>query len=868
METILGKSYGEWIETLRPEALRSDTPLSQLNNNWKVLSRGEAWSALGPRVSDDDLERLRVAALVVLGEPDPKFSLPREQRHLAGAHGQVLRHSRNIRQGVAETLALLGSRPAALSTCSLGKAEAIATSIVRDLLFGADWGRWASLDSLLPLLAEAAPEAFLEAVESALSSPSSSPFLTVFAQEDSGVLGWNYTSGLLWALETLAWSAHYLSRATVLLGELASIDPGGKWANRPSSSLTDIFLPWHPQTTASIPLRKVAVETLLREQPAVGWKLLLSLVPRAQTTTTGTRRPTWRTFVPDDWSDTVSMPDYITQVEGYADLATQKASSDLSALRELVDRLPDLPRPAFERVLHYLSSSPIISSPDADRLPLWEALVDLAAHHKHFHDAHWAMPPESVANVERVAHLLAPSSLCLVYRRLFSDRDPDLLDATSNYEEQLRRLSARRQRAVREILRDTDLTTLLDFATQVASPEKVGEALGSLNDPSLPSPPLPEMLRDTQGPHALFLRGYVWARFATGSWQWIEQLPVNTWTADDAAALFAILPFTRDTWTRATHLLSTDVHKYWTQTGAHPWSASDPHDLLEALDPLLSNGRPLAAIRCLRRLVASKLAIAPDIAIRALQNTLSSDEQRYATDSDNIVDIIEQLQDDATADQSSLARIEWSYLTLLDPLFGHRPATLERQLSQEPSLFADLIKLIYRSDRDDNDSPAPKEQAALAVQGYRLLDAWATVPGTRQDGTIDGNDFDRWVAEAKRLVSASGHLKIAMNKLGAVLAHARPDPDGLWISVPVATLLNGRDEDAIRDGFITGVYNMRGVHYGTAGQEERALAQQFHDKADLVEQRGFHRLAASLRKLANVYEHEGGQAARTEPYEE
>jgi len=56
--------------------------------------------------------------------------------------------------------------------------------------------------------------------------------------------------GLLWALEGLAWDEKYFVQVCLVLGELASHDPGGKWANRPANSLSTILLPWRPQTMA------------------------------------------------------------------------------------------------------------------------------------------------------------------------------------------------------------------------------------------------------------------------------------------------------------------------------------------------------------------------------------------------------------------------------------------------------------------------------------------------------------------------------------------------------------------------------------------------------------------------------------------
>jgi hypothetical protein len=61
---------------------------------------------------------------------------------------------------------------------------------VREILAEADWVQWASLNDLLPLLAEAAPRAFLDAVEHALNSDPC-PFESIFAQEGSGIMGNN-----------------------------------------------------------------------------------------------------------------------------------------------------------------------------------------------------------------------------------------------------------------------------------------------------------------------------------------------------------------------------------------------------------------------------------------------------------------------------------------------------------------------------------------------------------------------------------------------------------------------------------------------------------------------------------------------------
>ncbi len=142
LEHLLGKSYGEWIGIVRAETLRSDAPLIQYNEKWRIIPRQEAWDYLGAQLFDKDLERFKETALKVLGEYDPQFDLPKKERYMAVIHGKTLSYSSIIRGGIAETLALIGSRPKALSSCSDEKANTTANLIVRNILNNADWERW------------------------------------------------------------------------------------------------------------------------------------------------------------------------------------------------------------------------------------------------------------------------------------------------------------------------------------------------------------------------------------------------------------------------------------------------------------------------------------------------------------------------------------------------------------------------------------------------------------------------------------------------------------------------------------------------------------------------------------------------------
>ncbi|HBG05250.1 MAG: hypothetical protein A2075_20955 [Geobacteraceae bacterium GWC2_58_44] len=865
VETGVGKPYGEWIESVRPETLRSDTPLTQRDENWKMNFRAEAWSALGPRLYDEDLERFKTVAVAVLGERDPQFDLPREKRYEASIHGKVLEHSSSIRKGLAESLALLGSKPSALSSCTQGKAELVATLTVRELLTDADWVTWASLDSLLPLLAEASPNEFLAAVETALLNPPKSPFHALFAQEGSGITGRNHTSGLLWALETLAWHPDYLLRVSILLAEMASIDPGGQYSNRPANSLADIFLPWHPQTCATVQKKTLTVGAVLREQPMVGWKLVLALLPNFHQATSGTRKPAWRDFISGTWSEGVTNHEYWEQVAGYADLAVQTAAVDLTKLAELINRLPDLPEPAYSRVLEHLSTANVLELPEPERLSLWEALVDLAAKHRKFNNAQWAMPLEAVAKIEDVAVMLSPKSPTLLYRRLFSNRESNLYEQVGDYEENQRQLNMRRQAAVQEILLENGIIGVLDFALQVASPEKVGNALGSLESDDSDSVLLPAYLKAEKAISA-FLRGFVWGRFWSRSWLWVDGVVTGAWSVEEKAIFYSSLPFERNTWQRAEISLGDDAAEYWKIVNANPWG--EKVNLIEAVEKLLCNNRPHEALRCLYRLITDKAKLETNLVIRALMDCLKISDTSSDIDQYELIEIIKWLQENPDSDPNALFQIEWAYLPVLDRINEAAPKTIELRLASDPGFFWEIIRMVFRSDKDDSIEQRPTVVDKKIVQNaFRLLHGWQRVPGSAT-GNFDSTAFQTWLAEVKRLSIHSGHLGISMDQVGKVLAYAPADPSGLWIDKTVAEALNSKDSTEMRAGFTCQLSNMRGVFTFTSGRDERKIAARYQDQAEELEKYGYHRFATAMRGLAKSYEQQADRESNRKPFDD
>lgn len=246
LEELAGCPYDEFKEGLAALAATEDPFITKIGSTWTVVSPIDAWQQLGPSIDGDDLKRFAATVEAVLLEEDPATELPRSERWWrASVEGRVRKHSGDLRSGLVASLALLGVEGSAVAE---GIGGAVADATVRTLVENANEDasgeRWASLAPHLPLLAEASPSAFLDGVRTACGGETplvAALFRDGEADHDPMFGPGSPHTGLLWGLETAAWSPDHLAEVVYLLAAIAEVDHGGRLSNRPANSLESIF---------------------------------------------------------------------------------------------------------------------------------------------------------------------------------------------------------------------------------------------------------------------------------------------------------------------------------------------------------------------------------------------------------------------------------------------------------------------------------------------------------------------------------------------------------------------------------------------------------------------------------------------------
>jgi hypothetical protein len=250
---LADKPYSEVEKLIGRLLLVTDSPLRRVGTTWEFVSPQDAWTLLYNSLTRSPVDAFESVIVEVLGEDDLALDLPTGERFMAPAKGKRPKYSETFRRGLAEILALSAGLASEKLVSDDHDFVGCARRIVSRLLpAGSSWKRWASIGDLLPLLAEAAPEQFLDVIAQDLRSDN--PELVELMREENGdaITGTVYHSGLLWALETLGWTTKYIAKVAQPLAKLTALDPGGRWANRPSASLRNLFFSWRPQTMATL----------------------------------------------------------------------------------------------------------------------------------------------------------------------------------------------------------------------------------------------------------------------------------------------------------------------------------------------------------------------------------------------------------------------------------------------------------------------------------------------------------------------------------------------------------------------------------------------------------------------------------------
>ncbi len=862
VEAVSGQPY----ELLQRTAVRwvntSDPLLRNYGERWELISRLDAWSLLDAAITKPQMARFLQAAVNVLGELNPRYELPPEERIAASLRGKVLRYSEFLREHIASTLALMSAcGRARLPAYGASLPDQLANASVRRLLENnASPHFWASISDVLPTLAEAAPDVVLHFIEEA-ARLEPSPILEMFVEE--GFMGSSPYTGLLWALERVAWEPRYLTRVSLILATLARIDPGGHMSNRPLNSLNGIFLFWYPQTRATFEQRLASLDEVVRREPEVAWKLLIELLPERHSIAIPTVRPNWREWA-SGWTPGVLRSEYGRGIEYIAEKVLQLVGQDGLRWKQLLEHLDDLPPSQLTQTVDRLRAvSPLLEG--EDRLQIWNCLRGLLNRHNQYgKQGGWGLPDAVLDNLGQTYEQLVPQRPQR-FAWLFSSNPTPPYVSSPDWRAEQAIIDQEQSQAACELLK-LSIDNILAFAEGVERPDWLGRVIG--RDEGAASVEL-EMMREAfrNGTDALvaFGAGFVAGRAQREGDSWKSKyLPhgeLTDWETAAKASFLLGLPQTSETWDLVAACGEQTSNSYWQRVFVH--YSPDPKDAEIAARKLSEVGRPYAALDTLSLHVRNGMTeVAPELLYQVLEDASkkSAGEEQWVHLGSleyHIGEALLALANSEKITKQNLLRLEWHFLPLLR--HTHSPKTLHAALATDPQFFIDVVSILYRAENEPKVEREFSEQETARIHNcHELLHTWSRIPGFSENGALDQAQLFAWVEEAQRLAREAKRLSIAEQCIGNILAHAPRDEDGVWPHKAVRELIETVRSEHVEQGIHIGVCNNRGMTsraIGEGGEQERELSASYHRQGDQLVNK-WPRTAGVLYGLADAFDHQ------------
>jgi excisionase family DNA binding protein len=847
----------------------SDPPFVLAGDRWQVTSADGAWSLLHDAVQAGDIQRICNVAAAVLSETDPLLDLVPDERSLASVRGIRPIYSGTIRAGLAQGLALLGAFNEPLPGGAAGRDYADAT--VRELLRRANHDPsarlWASLSPQLQLLAEAAPEEFLNGVEAGLVG--NQPVLALMFTDHEKTEAFGSTSphtGLLWALELLCWSPEF-SRAAGALARLAEVDPGGRSGNRPIGSLRSVFLPWIPQTAASLESRIRVLDRLRSDHSDVAWDLELAIMPAGHDFSTYTPRPRFRGWDTND--ERPPLHEWLAAITEITSRAIEDAGTNPIRWTALLQHIGDLPDAQRDAVIAGLDSVSPLAMESAGRSRLWETMIEFIERHRQFPDARWALADAPLARLEDIVGRLAPGDLVTRHVRLF-DWHPHLAGIDpADYEGHQIALTELRAEAVRGILEASGMRGIERLALESKMPEEVGSQLAGVSrDREFPR--VRELLGQPDSSGRL-ADGWVarMAHDAEPGWWLRMAAEMPGWPEETQVAFLRGLGAPTPRLLEFLNQLDGNVQeKYWRTT--RPF-AIDRSVLATVVDKLLVHDRPWAAIDVLatsrHRASDDGLPKQPmvDAVVAALKAAVANpgDRPQAASAGYEVGQLLDYL-DRQAVQEDTVAELEWSFFRLLE--YTREPRALYARLARNPEFFVELISVLYRPKNGPSERESDDTATAVASNAWSVLTHWREPPGLTSERKIDSQQLRGWVRRARLLLMDADRADVGDHHIGQLLSGAPPGTDGIRPAEEVRELIEDLASTAIETGFVIGVLNSRGITSRgmyDGGTQEWGIAKEYRNSAaEIIDQ--WPRTGRLLNELAADFE----RTARREDAEE
>ena len=825
IEKYSKEKYQQFIKEFR-QISKNKSDFSFKNGCWKIENREIHLEEYASEFYKEDFEKIKEIVVEVLKEYNPKLTLSPDKRSIANLYNKTTRYSNELRLGLSETITIIKHLEKNFENSKIDASNFVILA-VREILNDSNSDTWASLDILLPYLAEACPSEFLDQLEQYLKNDITGK---LFYEKEEGITTYNYATSIYWSLELIAWNTEYFVRVCMILAKI------GKFDKEAVNHIVNIVLPWYPNTNAPEEYRIRAVENILIENTNIGWQLVKKLMPGSTTYAITTYKPRYIN-IPNEKIE-VTKKEYYAQIDKYIDLMLKYCKYNNNRIIDLIDLLDNVSKNNFDKICNYLKLKKIKNKHDKSKYLIWDKIERMCHSINKYSKLDNKIKEEMNEKIKGVISEIKPTNNLYIISRLFKKDIWQFIE--DNYDESIKELERKRIKSIEELYNRNGINSIIELCDIVEDTFNLGMTIASIKLDSIHTNKILSNL-DKSGKLLVFSKGFVYKKYNLNNEKYNDEL-VNGLTKKAKLNFLLMLPFERITFEEVQKVLKEKSLEYWKKVDIR--SVENEEDLRYSSKKLMEVSR-YDRVLWVYRLFNHNHPDMKDnneIELECLEK-IDNNINQY-----DICETIKKLQD-KDADQNRLFYIEWRYLPLLNNN-EYRPITMEKALASDAEKYSGILELAFkeRSKKKNNRDI----DLNIATNAYRLLNQWKMVPGSKEDGSIDSKLLNKWYKDMQDICNKKDRLEVGLSYFGHVLFYASEDKSGFWINKTVANILN--ENQIVRSGYKNQAFNSVGVvNYDKEGSDYMKKYDEYKEKAEKTELEGYYNFATALREVAENF---------------
>ena len=838
-EVLTNRPYDDIEKRVARLLQFNDSPVWSAGEYRGVVSKMDALFAVNKHVIGKDLTEFFWLAEYVLSEMDPALDLPEESRWAAGLYKKLRKHSSALRSGICESLVVLSVHGNNLFRDRLGvDLESRVGELIRKLLTRLTLEKLLSHGHDLPRYAEAAPDEFLCLLEGDLQQPQP-VVLGLLRPVGDHLFSRSERTGLLWALECLAWKN--IGRVSSILAQLSKTAINDNVADKPIASLKAIFLSWMPQTAASLEQRMTALETLVLRFPDIGWEICMEQIKGGRRIGFPSYRPRWRNDASGAGQPTTR--NEILRFQRKAlEIVLSWPEHDHRTLGDLVERSRAMTAADRAVVWDRIDAWAASSSDDIAKAKLRERIRRFAFTR---HSQQRGLDDATRDRARTAYTNLQPDEPVIRHAWLFASRwvefsTEEIHDGDTEHDPHTAIVDQLRGASMREIWAECGFDCVRTLLSSNSAADVVGNAMGLITIGTAARVDfLRRCLSETGDLKTQFdgcIHGFLMSVKPDGERDAVLSAVAEGGDPERTARLFRCAPFGQRTWRLLDEYGKEVRDRYWRDV-LPVWDHHDEAEVIVLIDRLLEAQRPCAAFHAVQfdwqRIETSRLKRL----LHAIATVTDEPGDHYRLDAYGISEALKSLDGRPGVSPAEMAQLEFQYIQVLDDTDYGIP-NLERQIAESPEVFFQALAFVFKRHDQGEDPPElgiedPQRREGMAVACHELLERMRHIPGTGTEGTIDAEALSAWVMDVRRFCAEHDRKAVGDEYIGQLLSRAPADDDDFWPCRAVCEVVEGIGSPDIGEGFGRGVYNSGGVQVGEpGGRQERTRAARYRDLAE------------------------------------